>query len=1041
MEKNPEQHKKTTGENVADSWFRTILYSIGDAVITADNNGCILQMNHIAEDLTGWSESEAAGRTIEEVFRIINEETCEPVDIPIRKVLEEGASVGLANNTLLISKDGREIPIADSGAPIRQKDGSVSGVVLVFRDQSVEREAKRKLRESERKLATLMDNLPGMSYRCRIDRRWTMEYVSNGCQELTGYIPGELIDNKYISFNEVIHPDYREYVWNTWQETLKQKKKYQGEYPIITKDGSFKWVWEQGQGIAADNGELVAIEGFITDITEKKNAETALEESQKMLASILDTIPVRVFWKDINGQYLGCNKPFALDAGLSAPDDLIGKDDYQMGWIEQAELYRADDRAVIESEQPKIGYEEPQTKPDGGQRWLRTSKVPIRNSNGDVVGVLGTYEDITEAKRAGELLHQSESLFRTVWEQALDGMRLTDGDGVIQKVNNAFCRIVGLSREELEGKPLSVIYGEERGKHILHQHRTRFKTQTIIPHLEKEFTLWNGKKVWFEVSNSYFIPDGGKPVLLGVFRDITSRVNAENALRESEEKYRSLFEESKDTVYITTPDGKILDINPAGVEIFGYTSKEELLHVDIAHDLYLNPDDRDEYIGKLHREGYVKDYEITLKQKNGGTFTVLETATVVRDTHGTPVQYRGILRDITKQRILEEQLRQIQKFESIGTLAGGIAHDFNNILSIIVGHASLIKLHPDDPVKLIKGIETIQKATQRGAALVQQLLTYARKSDVKYESVRINEVISEVVQLLHQTIPKSIELKVNLSKNIPSIIADTTQIHQVILNLTLNARDAMPKGGVLTISSSVEEGEIVRSKFVKATAQEYIRVTVSDTGEGMDEWTRQRVFDPFFTTKEPGKGSGLGLALVYSITESYNGWIDIRSEPGTGTSFNIYLPVQDAPPAMYDTATKESTEHLDGTEKILIIEDEEMLLDSLRTHLIEHGYTVVTARDGDEGISMYSLHSDDLFGEKIAVVISDIGLPKLGGDEVYKRIKALDPDANIILASGYIDPDIKNELTKAGAKHFIKKPYMPVKVLRTIREILDHKNT
>ena len=1040
-QKSKQAHKETNASHsIADSWFRTTLYSIGDAVITVDKEGIILQMNHIAEELTGWKESDAVGVTINNVFHVVQEDTREPVENPVQKILRHGTIVGLANHTLLISKDGREIPIADSGAPIRQEDGTILGVVLVFRDQTAEREAERKNRESERKLAALMANLPGMSYRCRNDRYWTMEFVSEGCQQLTGYTPDELIDNKRISYNEIIHPDYREYLWNTWQQTLKTNTSFKDEYPIITKDGTRKWVWEQGHGIFSEDGNLLALEGFISDITEKKNVETALQESQQMLESILNTIPVRVFWKDRNGKYLGCNKPFALDAGLSEPDELIGKDDYQMGWIEQAELYRADDREVIESEQPKIGYEEPQTRPDTGKRWLRTSKIPLRDSTGDIVGILGTYEDITERKRAGELLQQSESLFRTVWEESLDGMRLTNEEGTILQVNNAYCRIVGMPREEIEGKPLSVVYSQERADHIVRQHQERFTTHSYIPHVEKELTLRNGKKVWFEVSNSYFTRNGDKPLLLSVFRDITARVQAEKALRESEEKFRSLFEETKDTVYITTPGGKLLDINPAGVETFGYTSKEELQEINIARDLYLYPDDREKYIQKLHKEGFLKDFEITLKRKDGSKFTVLETATVVRDKNNTPVAYRGILRDITKQRALEEQLRQAQKMESIGTLAGGIAHDFNNILSIIVGHASLMKLRPSDPVKLSKGIETILQATQRGTSLVQQLLTYARKSDVKYESVRINDVINEVVQLLHQTLPKIIELNVNLNKNIPSVVADPTQLHQVFLNLTLNARDAMPKGGLLSISSTIVDGDIVRSKFIKGTAREYILVTVSDTGEGMDKWTMQRIFDPFFTTKDPGKGSGLGLALVYSIIESYEGCIDVQSEPGIGTSFKIYFPVQEPGAAVHTTASQLSKKELQGNELILIIEDEEMLLESVRSHLIDYGYSVITARDGEEGIRMYSIHSNDLFGKGIAAVISDIGLPKLGGNEVYRRIKKINPNAKIILASGYIDPAVKLELVKAGAKHFIKKPYTPDQILRTLRTVIDSKD-
>ncbi len=907
-------------------------------------------------------------------------------------------------------------------------------------DQSLERETEKKIRESERRLTTLMSNLPGMSYRCRNDRNWTMEFVSEGCQQLTGYNPEDLIENKRIPYNEIIHPEDRDYIWNTWQQVLQTNKTFKDEYRIITKDGSLKWVWEQGRGVFSENGDLLALEGFITDITDRKRAEAELHDSRRIIESILNTIPVRVFWKDLNGFYLGCNKPFALDAGVSSPDNIIGKDDYQMGWLDQAELYRADDRAVIESGQARIGYEEPQTTPDGKQRWLRTSKIPLRNSENEIVGVLGTYEDITEQKQSEELLRRSESLFRTVLEESRDGMRLTNEEGIVLKVNKAFCRLVEMKREDIEGKPLSVIYEKERGEYILQRHQERFTTKTVAPHYQKELTLRNGKKVWFEVSNSYFEHNDQKPLLLSVFRDITTRVHSERALRESEVKYRTLFEESKDAIYISTPEGKLHDINPAGVEMFGYSSREEMQALDIVHDLYYNPEDRDVFIRLLNQNGYVKNFELVLKRKDGSSIIVLETATSVHDKSGTPLAYRGILRDITQQRMLEEQLRHVQKMESIGTLAGGIAHDFNNILSIIVGHASLLKMHKSNPDRLTRGVETILKATQRGASLVQQLLTFARKSDITYEPVRINDIITEIAQLLHETLPKKIEVKINLEQNIPSMVADVTQIHQVLLNLALNARDAMPKGGVLSITSTIIPGNTVRSKILKSFAPEYILVRVTDTGTGMDEWTKQRVFDPFFTTKRPGKGTGLGLALVYSIIESYNGFVDVESEPGIGTTFSIYLPVPQTEVTLTDISTRTEIEDPGGSETILIIEDEEMLLDSLKSTLLERGYSVVTARDGEEGVQMYSLRARDLFGNGIDVVISDLGLPKLSGDEVFKKIRSINPEAKIILASGFIDPTVKMELKKAGLKYFVQKPYSPDKVIQTIRQILDDDN-
>ena len=392
------------------------------------------------------------------------------------------------------------------------------------------------------------------------------------------------------------------------------------------------------------------------------------------------------------------------------------------------------------------------------------------------------------------------------------------------------------------------------------------------------------------------------------------------------------------------------------------------------------------------------------------------------------------LKDITAQKILEEQLRQAQKLESLGTLASGIAHDFNNILGIIMGHSFLLERLKSDPVKLSQSIGAIEKATQRGAALVKQLLTFARKTEAVFESVLVNHIIEEVVKLLQETFSKTISVRSDLKRDLPIIAADTNQIHQVVINLCVNARDAMPMGGTLSITTTTVERETLMSKFAGAAAREYILLQVSDTGTGMDEATKQRIFEPFFTTKDVGKGTGLGLALVHGIVENHHGFIDVATEPGKGTTFSIYLPVEERPIESHGTSKKAMEDVPGGTETILLIEDEEMLGELARAFLVSKGYTVLTARDGEEGVEVFSRHQ-----KEISVVVTDMGLPKLGGEEVLKRIRGIDPKAKVILASGFIDPETKSEMYKAGAKRFIQKPYSHDEVLQAIRQVIDTK--
>ena len=389
--------------------------------------------------------------------------------------------------------------------------------------------------------------------------------------------------------------------------------------------------------------------------------------------------------------------------------------------------------------------------------------------------------------------------------------------------------------------------------------------------------------------------------------------------------------------------------------------------------------------------------------------------------------------DKTK-RGLEAQLQQAQKLESIGTLASGIAHDFNNILGIILGHSSLLERLREDSNMHSESVAAIMKATQRGALLVKQLMLFARKAEPLLESVKINNIIGELTKLLQETFPKTVSISTALQRDLPSIVADSSQIHQVLLNLLVNARDAMPKGGTIAITTRTVEGEAVRSRFAKATARQYVKVEIADTGIGMDEATRQRIFEPFFTTKGPGKGTGLGLAVVFGIVEHHNGFIDVRSIPGEGTSFVLYFPITERAPEIGQRVRKSIEEIPGGTETILVIEDEEMLKDLVKVSLVSKGYTVLTAEDGMQGVELYRSHQ-----KEIAVVLSDVGLPLLSGPDVFRKIREINPEAKVILASGFFDPETKSEMFKAGLKNFIQKPYMPDEVLQKIREVIDTK--
>jgi len=396
-----------------------------------------------------------------------------------------------------------------------------------------------------------------------------------------------------------------------------------------------------------------------------------------------------------------------------------------------------------------------------------------------------------------------------------------------------------------------------------------------------------------------------------------------------------------------------------------------------------------------------------------------------------------VFTDITERKKLEAQLHHARKMESLGTLAGGIAHDFNNILAIIQGHVNLLRGAQPEPQNQAKSLDAIATATARGTSLVQQLLRFARKTDVTLEPVSVNESIRELVSLLHQTFPRTIDIVTDLDPDIPWVVADATELHQVLLNLCVNSRDAMPQGGRLTLSTRTVSGEDARRQFPSASAARYVNVDIADTGVGMDEAVRQRIFEPFFSTKGLGKGTGLGLATAYGIIQSHSGFIEVQSEVGRGTTFRLLLPAERTTlkPADHSTVTIESQ---GGNETILVVEDEEALRDVAAILLSNKGYRVLTAKDGAEAIDVYQQHSAE-----ITLVITDLGLPVIGGEQLARTLMTMNNSLDLIVASGFVDPETKSTLARAGVKEFVQKPYQQDELLLAIRRVLDshHGNT
>ena len=513
-------------------------------------------------------------------------------------------------------------------------------------------------------------------------------------------------------------------------------------------------------------------------------------------------------------------------------------------------------------------------------------------------------------------------------------------------------------------------------------------------------------------------------------------VDLETTLRrliETEQRLQTILDTSSAIIYVKGLEGNYILINRRFETVYNCSRANAIGKTD--YDLFPK-EVADSFRANDVRAintGKALEWEEAVPGE-GGMRTYITNKFPLFDSKGAVYAVCSFSTDITDRKKLEEGLRQSQKMDSIGTLAGGIAHDFNNILSIILGYISRFERGKVNSENLTGSLEALRKATQRGADLVKQILTFARKTDVLLESVNVNQSVEELVKMLSETFPKTVTFTLNLDSTLPSIVADSGQIQQSLLNLCVNARDAMPNGGVLMIATRIAGSNTVRRKFTNAEDKSYACVEISDTGTGMDEATRVRIFEPFFTTKEIGRGTGLGLSVVFGIIQNHHGFIEVESAVGRGTTFRLYFPI---PPGFRESA-KEETKRMDeivrGTETLLFVEDEEVLRELVKTSLQERGYNVIAAEDGIDAVNLFSQYK-----EKISLVICDMGLPKLGGWDVFKTMKEIQPDVRAIFASGYFDPAIKLEMIKGGAMDFIQKPYDPEEIVKQIRTALDGK--
>ncbi|MFY9584380.1 MAG: PAS domain S-box protein [Candidatus Acidiferrales bacterium] len=692
-------------------------------------------------------------------------------------------------------------------------------------------------------------------------------------------------------------------------------------------------------------------------------------------------------------------------------------------------------------------------------QWLKKEWSPLQASgqwlhrlkDGGIIGVetalhtlefagrraaLVVVQDITERRQAEETLHESEERYRQLFDSANDGLfvfAMTDKGlpGRFLEVNQVACQMLSYSREEL--LRLSPMDVEDPGTighpaAILDQLRTE---KRVI--FERELIGKDSRRIQVEISSNLF-DFKGQTAVLSVARDITERRQAGEALRTSEARYRELVKNATYGIFRASWEGRFLDVNPALVAMLGYASEEEILSLNLGTGVYRDPVAWARLLEQAAVRDRVEGLEVEWKRKDGSPVLVRLSARAVRDPAGGVDCFEGIAEDVTERRALEKQLGQVQKFEAIGQLAGGIAHDFNNVIGAILGWAELGEDQVPSGSPLHSHFKKIREQADRAAALTRQLLAFARRQILEPQDINLNQTIADLLSLFERVIGKDIELKTVLAPNLEAIRADRTQVEQVLMNLCLNARDAMPRGGQLLIETQdVQIDKDHCRSDAYARPGRFIQMSITDNGVGMDALTLEHIFEPFFTTKEIGKGTGLGLATVYGVVKQHGGFVHVYSEPGRGTTFHVYFPVSTGAPGKDNRKTSAAAELVrGGTETILVGEDHDGIRELARATLEGLGYRVMSARNGEEAVRIFEAHRD-----AIGMALLDVVMPKLGGPEAYTRMAAAKPGLPVLFTTGYsAEAASLSALVENGAA-ILQKPYSSAHLGRKVREVLD----
>ncbi len=1011
--------------------LKQLLDNAGVAIACYDLDGRLLYHNRKSAQLMGGTPADFTGKMAAELF---DSDFSKLMLERIQQVSKSRQAVRYDDTRVVLATG--EVWFSSMYSAI-EKTGEVIAIQIAAQDITERKQAEEKLRESEGKWRDLFEILPvGVSL---IDSQ-------NNVVELNTQLARIL----NISREGLIRGDYRSREYLRHDSTLMSRE----EFPSVRAVAEHRPVMNVEIGVKMENDSLIwtsvssaplsSETGSVTvtaDITEQKLTENALRDTSRLLqASIESPAGIVIMAIDKNYRYLCFNTAHResmkyaynkdVGTGMNILECITSDEDRKKA----RENY---DRAMTGESHSTI-----EVYGDVNKSYYESFYNPIYNEQNQIIGITAYAMNITERKLAEEQTQKLNA--RLVEAQAVTkvGSWETDLSNWNVVWSEETYRIFGLDSSSFKASHpafMEFVHPEDRAKvDAVFEESFGKDAYNMVEHR----IITSSRKVKFVEERWKIFRDAeGQPVrAVGTCQDITERKLAEEALRESEERLRLSLKAANQGLYDLNVQTGVTSINQEYAQMLGY-DPETFIETNAAWIERLHPDDNDittkaysDYVNGLTNEYRV---EFRQKTKDGHWKWILSIGKILEyDAAGKPLRMLGTHTDITQLKNLEEERRKLsellqesQKLEAVGTLAGGIAHDFNNILTGILGHASLLKIRTKDNPENYRSALTIEGAAERAAELTGQLLGFARKGKHRIQPVDINKTIADVVRLLERTIDKGISIQQIFASGEPIVKGDPGQMQQVLMNLALNACDAMPESGKLTFQTEIvpadEKFDLKNSKV----SGRYLKISVSDTGQGIQSDHLNHIFEPFFTTKEQGKGTGMGLAMVYGIVQNHGGHIDVSSEVGVGTTFRIYLPLEEG--LKVEKLVLPADTNQTGSGRILLIDDESLIRDIASEILRSLGYQVSTAVDGEDAVRMYREDS-----QKFDLVIIDMMMPNLNGRDCFRELKKIKPQIKAILSSGYSLEGRAQEILDEGVIGFIQKPYTVDRLGKAVAEAM-----